>query len=187
VTISNGGRIPFTIKTVTLAAGSKLFPVDYKITQNSCLNTTLAVGASCTISTTFTPHGSGQRNGALQISTVQQGTATLIPHVVGLTGSAPTPTVIVNPGVVASGRVTTISGQGFAPNSTVTLKIPNLGDLTATTTPAGTFEAALLVFLHSAMGPREVQATLAGTTLKATAPLLVVGGTYQAPDFLNRR
>jgi len=187
VTISNGGRIPFTIKTVTLAAGSKLFPVDYKITQNSCLNTTLAVGASCTISTTFTPHGSGQRNGALQISTVQQGTATLIPHVVGLTGSAPTPTVIVNPGVVASGRVTTISGQGFAPNSTVTLKIPNLGDLTATTTPAGTFEAALLVFRHSAMGPREVQATLAGTTLKATAPLLVVGGTYQAPDFLNRR
>jgi hypothetical protein len=187
VTVRNVGRLPFTVKAVTLPNGGALFGIDYKIVQNTCVNKTIPVGGSCVIRTTFTPHGAGNRNGAIQITTVQQGTTTLIPHVVGLTGRTPVPTVVVNPGVVSGGRVTTVSGTGFAPNHAVTLTIPDLGTITAQTLADGSFEQSLMVFLHAAQGGKTLTATVATTTLKATAPFLVVQGTFQAPDFIDRR
>jgi hypothetical protein len=187
VTVSNGGRLPFTVRAVTLPTGGAVFGTDYRIAQNTCVGRTIPAGGTCVIRVTFTPRGSGTRNGAVQVVTVQQGTTTLVPHVVGLTGRTPVPTVVVNPGVVAGGRITTVSGTGFAPNHAVVLAVPGLGDYTATAGADGSFAQTIMVFLHAAQGGRTLAATLPGTTVQATAPFLVVQGTFQAPDFIDRR
>jgi hypothetical protein len=188
VTIGNRGRVPFTITSITRPAGTKVFQNDYTVTRNDCLNRTLAVGGTCTIQVVFTPHGSGTRPGALQVTTVQQGTTLVVPHVVGLTGSGQAAALQVNPGVVPSGRVTSITGQGFGPNHGVLLTIDGFPvTLTATTLADGTFSIPLIVFPHTTTGTHPVSATMPGTTLKATAPMLVVSGSGQPPGFEIRR
>jgi len=56
----NAGNGPLTIGSVSLTGD------DYTMTT-SC-GSTLAAGASCTISVTFTPHATGSRPGAVTIT-----------------------------------------------------------------------------------------------------------------------
>jgi hypothetical protein len=190
VTIRNLGRLPFTIDSLTRPGGTRVFQNDYVITQDNCLHQTLAGGGigSCTITVIFIPHGSGRRDGALQLNTIQDGVLGSIPHVIGLTGTGVTPALQVNPGVVPSGRVTSITGVGFAPNHPVVLTIDGLpGTLTATTLADGTFSIPFIVFPHSTTGTHTVTATVPGTTLKATGPVLITLGSGQPPGFEIRR
>src|SRR5262249_41633200 len=140
-----------------------------------------------TLKVTFTSHGAGTRNAALQVTTVQSGTSSLIPHLIALTGRSPVPAAQINPGVVVAGRVGMVTGQGFPPNHAVTLTLTGFRPLTAHTAADGSFTQPLVVFLHTTQGSRTVEATVPGTTLKATATVLVVVGTFQPPDFATRR
>jgi hypothetical protein len=188
LTVSNSGRLPFTVFSVTRPAGGALFPDDYAVSQDTCTGQTVPVGGSCTLKVTFTPHATGTRNGALQVTTVQTGTSSPIPHLIALTGSSAAQAAQVNPGVVTAGRVGVLTGQGFPPNHAVSLTISDFGALPPVQTAAdGSFSQSLVVFLHTTQGSRTVEATVPGTTLKATATVLVVPGTFQPPDFVSRR
>lgn len=184
VTVSNAGRAPFTIISTTLPKAAKKFPGDYKITADTCTGVTLAVGATCRVTVVNTPGGTGSRPAVLQfVDTTVSGT-----HLVGLTGSGTTATIQVNPGVVPAGRVTTVTGQGFPASHSVLVEVLGLpGSSTVTTASNGTFSAALVIFLHSTVGNHVVRVTAPGTPVSVTAPLLVVTGTFQPPDFIGRR
>jgi WD40-like Beta Propeller Repeat len=188
LTVTNAGRLPFTVRQVRMPVGPTLFGKDYKVVANTCVGRTVPVGGRCTLGISFDPHGAGTRNGAIQIMTVQQGTTAVLAHVVGLRGFSPTPTLLVNPGVVADGRVTAINGQLFAQNADVSLAIAGIADpVLAHTDGGGNFELPYLLMPHSDLGSRDVTGTVDTTTLKVTTNFLVVAGTVQPPDFSTRR
>jgi hypothetical protein len=187
LTVSNAGRLPLTVGSVTRPAGGTLFPDDYTISRDTCAGKTVPVGGSCTLKVTFTPHAAGTRNGALQVTTVQSGTSSLIPHLIALAGSSAAQVAQINPGVVVAGRVGVVTGQGFPPNHAVILTISDFGTLTVQTAADGSFTQSLVVFLHTTQGSRTVAATVPGTTVQATTTVLVVAGTFQPPDFASRR
>jgi hypothetical protein len=182
--ISNQGRLPFTILSITKPGGAALAPGDYAIPQNTCLHRTLKVNEICAMNIVFTPHGSGPRNGAVEITTRQDGTPRIALHLIGLTGSGPAPALQVNPGVVASGQVASVTGRGFAPNRALVVKIAGLPlTFTPTTLADGSFTLQLIVFRHTTTGTYTATATLPGTNLTAKAPVLVVSGSGQPPGF----
>jgi hypothetical protein len=186
--IGNTGRTPFTIDAVSLPAAAGLVPGDYRITFDDCVHRTLSGTAGCRIQVTFTPHGTGTRDAVLQILTTQAFTGQTGLETVHLTGSAPAAAVQVNPGVVASGRVTSITGQGFAPGHPVVLTISGFPvTLAPAALPDGSFTAPLIVFPHTTPGTHLVQATVAGTPVSVSAPVLVVPGSAQPPGFEIRR
>jgi WD40 repeat protein len=187
ITVTNRGRVPLGVRQVTLPVGGKVFGKDYRITSNTCSGKNLPVRGSCQIGISFTSHGTGQRPAVLQIMTVQQGVAARVAHVIGLRGRTPDPTVVVNPGVVVNGRVTSVSGTNFAQNAEVLLTIGDMDQVLAQTDAAGSFDQTVLVLPHSPLTSRTVDATVATTTLKVSTTFLVVAGTFQAPDFSTRR
>lgn len=185
ITVTDNGDGPLTIQTVTPLTGPNLFPGDYTIVTDTCLNVTLQHGDTCVLTITNTPHGSGSRPGGLEFTD----TAGNSPQLVGLNASGTTPTVTVSPGVVVAGRVTNVTGTGWPANTHITLTIPQLqgaDTLTVATKADGTFTTPLVVFEHAQVGPWQVVGTATGTTLQANSPLLVVLGTYQPPGFTSR-
>lgn len=89
VTVTNTGTSSLTVTGVTLAGAN---PSDYTISNNGC-SATVAVGANCIISVTFTPATVGSRTGILQIaSNASNGTQS-----VPLTGTGIAPAVNVAP------------------------------------------------------------------------------------------
>lgn len=185
VTVRNNGTGPITIHNVTLLTGAKLFPGDYKIVSNTCGNQTLQPTNTCQVGVTNTPHGSGNRPGALEFND----DATGAPHLVGLNSTGTAPKVEVNPAVVVAGRVTTLTGTGWPANGQVILTIPQLpgsDTITANTKADGTFAVPLVVFDHAEVGTWAVNGTAKNTTLQASSTLLVVLGTYEPPGFTSR-
>lgn len=77
VTFSNTGTATDALGITTIATSG-----DFHITSNNC-GTSLAAGASCTISVTFKPTATGTRNGTLTIKDFN----TNSPHTVTLTGT----------------------------------------------------------------------------------------------------
>ena len=78
VTVTNTGNVPVNITAVTLAGAN---PSEFGIGTNNC--STLAVGAACTVSVTFTPIANGSRSTNLQFADDATGN----PHSVLLTGT----------------------------------------------------------------------------------------------------
>jgi hypothetical protein len=185
VTVHDAGATPFTVSSVRVLAGPRLFAGDYTILGDGCTGATLPVGGVCQVVVFDTPHGAGDRPGALEF-TDSGG----VPHVVGLAGSGTTPTVRVSPAVVPAGRVTTVTGTGWPADHSVTLAVaplPGHDRLTVVTAADGTFSAPLVIFAHTLVGDWPITGTASGTSLTATTSLLVVLGTYQPPDFTTRR
>ena len=129
-TLTNTGNATVTITSITITGTNK---GDFAET-NTC-GTTLAEGASCTISVTFTPTATGPRNGTLSVSDDASGS----PQTVSLTGTGGGGH---DPLGTATGTPVTCPPGGVAGNAcyTLTISCPNVADITATlkvTTPSG--------------------------------------------------
>jgi hypothetical protein len=187
VTVSDTGNQRVRIDSTAIAGAQ---PGDFAVATDGCRGVTLSPGGSCAISLVFKPQGPGRRQAALQLTD----TATGSPHLVGLDGSGTPPTVLANPGTGAASRPTTITGQGYPPNTVVTVQWADARTLTAggfpepavtvTTNAAGAFTVTLVTFRSTPVGGRAVVAT-AGA-FSANAGYLVGALTSQAPDFVSR-
>jgi Domain of unknown function (DUF1929)/Legume lectin domain/PKD domain/Abnormal spindle-like microcephaly-assoc'd, ASPM-SPD-2-Hydin/Quinohemoprotein amine dehydrogenase, alpha subunit domain III len=92
ITVTNTGGATLNISSVTVTGPNS---TDFGIASNNC--TAVAVNATCSVSVTFTPSGTGQRQANLQFVD----DASTSPQILALTGNglAPaTPAVTVTPG-----------------------------------------------------------------------------------------
>jgi hypothetical protein len=106
VTLENVGSSPLSVSGISTVG-------DYA--QSSTCGSSLAPGASCAVSVTFTPHATGSRQGTLSVSDDARGS----PHTVALAGAGVTgPWVSVSPASLDFGSG--IVGQS-PPAKTVTL------------------------------------------------------------------
>jgi hypothetical protein len=64
-TLTNSGKVPLAITTVTVAGGAKN---DYEIVSDTCHDATLAAGDSCTVDVRFTPSTTGARAATLSVA-----------------------------------------------------------------------------------------------------------------------
>ncbi|HKM46001.1 MAG TPA: choice-of-anchor D domain-containing protein [Terriglobales bacterium] len=78
-TFTNAGQAALTISSITLGGTNS---TDFSITTNTC-STSLAVGAKCTMTVTFTPSALGKRSATITVIDDACGS----PHVLALSGS----------------------------------------------------------------------------------------------------
>ena len=91
VTLTNTGTAPLTITSITVAGAN---PGDFSPSNDCPLSpSTLAAGANCTLSATFTPTATGGRSASLSIADNAAGN----PHSVALSGTGTAPAVSLNP------------------------------------------------------------------------------------------
>jgi Ca2+-binding RTX toxin-like protein len=89
VTLSNTGSVPLSISATALAGTNA---GDYAVSANAC-GATLAAGASCNISVTFTPTATGTRSAILRVTDNSNGTpgSTQEVTLTGVGNAAPAP------------------------------------------------------------------------------------------------
>jgi hypothetical protein len=124
VTLSNNGGGPLAISSISASA-------EFGVSQ-SC-GSSLAVGASCPLTVTFTPTATGPRTGTLAITTNASGS----PHNVSLSGTGTS--VALQVGASQPSSITISAGQ----SASFTLSIGGAGysgvaNLSCTGTPAST-------------------------------------------------
>lgn len=96
-TLTNSGTAALTISGIAIAGANK---GDFAQTSTCPLGpSTLAAGASCTISLTFSPSGAGSRTASVQVSD----DAAASPQSVGLSGAGTAPAVTLTPASLAFG------------------------------------------------------------------------------------
>ena len=182
VTITNDGGSPLLISPVDIVGPTS--PEDYKVTKNTCGAPVPGNGGQCTVSVAFSPRGTGDRNAVLRFTHNAPGGTSLV----GLTGSAPQPTIEVSPGVTPPGRVVTVIGKDFPPNKVIAVKfLDRVGDTSVKTGDDGTFRAPLLVFPKAAPETRSVLASVPDfTDPLARSQLLIVFPTVSPANFVVR-
>ena len=140
VTVTNSGTAPLTINSIGVAGANA---GDFAQT-NTCplAPSTLAVGASCTISATFTPSATGSRTASVSIADDAPGG----PHTVALSGTGIASGVTLAPtaidfgnqliGTTSSAQNATLTNSGTAPLtiSSIGVSGPNAGDFAQTNT-----------------------------------------------------
>ncbi len=183
--ISNPGTATLTLTSVVVQ--DTTHPAahdDYTVNATDCLGG-VPPGASCTISVTFVGHRVGNRDAELVVTD----NAPTGPTTIGLLAIVPKPKIVANPSVAVPGRVTIISGTGFAPHRRVdvTLKGSNQS-VTVIANGKGKFEVPLVLFRHVSPGPREIRAHTHGKspTISADGPLLVQLGSVDVFDLVTR-
>lgn len=178
VTVTNPSSTPVAISGVTLLTGARLYPQDYVLTT-TCAGAVLAPAGTCTVTIVSLPKGAGARPGTILVTS----DATTGPLMVGLSATGTTPTLTVNPAVSPGGRPVTVAGTGFPAVHDITLP----GTTAVVTNANGQFTASMTVPRHTGAGSTLVTATVPGTELTVSTPLLVVAGTFQPPGFTTRR
>ncbi|HEY6185329.1 MAG TPA: choice-of-anchor D domain-containing protein, partial [Terriglobales bacterium] len=118
VTLTNTGNAPLSITGIAIAGSN---PGDFAQT-NDC-GTSVAVGASCTLSVTFTPTGSGSRSATLDITDNAGGS----PQHVSLTGTGVGPMVTLSPTSLSFGNQSVGTTSGAK-----TIQLKNTGNATLT-------------------------------------------------------
>jgi hypothetical protein len=113
VTLTNSGTATLNISSIT-ANG------DFHISNNTC-GATVAVGANCAVSVTFTPTKKGARKGTLSFSDDAPGS----PHAVALSGTGQS--VVVSPTSLSFGTMAV--GSKSTPQ---TVTVTNLNSITVT-------------------------------------------------------
>jgi hypothetical protein len=99
VTLTNSGNAALTISSLGLTGAD---PGDFAQTNTCPISpSTLAIGASCTISVTFTPTAEGMRTAAVSITDNAPGS----PQAVPLMGTGDAPVVSLSPGSISFGNV----------------------------------------------------------------------------------
>lgn len=177
VTLTNGAATPVTVTGIGLFPG----PHAADFTATGCAGRTLEPGERCVVSVVATPRGGGSRTSALVITTTDAPGSLVI----ALTATGATPTLTLDPAVAAGGRVITVAGANFPPGRPVTVTGSALPTGPVNADQTGRFTAALVTAGPSPSGG--VTGVVTGTDVTATAPLLVVAGTYQPPGLHGRR
>jgi hypothetical protein len=98
------------------------------------------------------------------------------------------PTITANPAIGRPGTVSMVTGAGFPPGAVVRVGWTRgpPASVTVTVGPGGTFHTQVLVMRGDSSGPRE--ATASGPAFATvTCPFLVLPGTQQPWDFVERR
>jgi len=122
VTLTNSGTAALSITSVTITGTNAS---DFAQT-NTC-GSSVAAGANCTISVTFTPAATGSRAASLSITDNAAGS----PQTVGLSGTGTTPVVSLSPtsipfGNQAVGTTSTAQTVTVTNNGTATLSITSV-------------------------------------------------------------
>jgi Tol biopolymer transport system component len=186
VEVRNQATVPITIASADILTGPRFIAGDFTVVETTCTARTLAPGDTCTVELQATPQAPGPRSGVLTITPTDPAYARLV----ALGSRAAEPTLVVNPAVVRTNRVTQISGQNFPSRRSVTITVTTPGSRLRTTTvtgPDGRFTAPVVVFPQTSAGTWPVVASVDGTTIRAKGTVLVVPGSYQPPDFTSRR
>ncbi|GAB3459357.1 choice-of-anchor D domain-containing protein [Actinophytocola sediminis] len=182
VTVTNTGGGTLTVSGVTVEPPAA--SAHYTVTANTCAGAPLAPGASCAVTVSLVPAAGGDLSAVLSFEDDAAGA----PHLVGLTGSAPTPEIELSPAVTQPGRVVTVIGTGFTPNQLVVATAPLAVQTNPVTVAAdGTFRSALLILPKSTAGNRVVVAKVTVfPEVNAEQPLLVVTPTVGPAEFVVR-
>ncbi len=176
--VTNPGQTPVTLAGVALGGGGQ---DQFNIDTNGCTGT-LAPAASCTIqvSATVTREGSLTATLTVQGTGGQSATATL------RLGGEFSPTLKMNPGVVAAGGVTLAIGADFPPNTDVQLSFAGEAPFATVHTIDGTFSFPYLVLRNGVrIGGRQVIAVdvQQPSLTVLPAPLLIDLATYRPSGF----
>ena len=171
---------------------------DFAITTN-CNNTTLAGGASCTLSATFSPRTAGAHTGTLSIPNDSNGTATTITTAT-LTGNGKSPFNITLLPIAADFGTQLIGSTSAAVNVTISNTGNINGALTSIAVSAGDFTlqantcgtslapqtgcTVSIVFRPTATGARIGMLTILSDAGTQTVPLTGIG-TAPATDKLS--
>jgi len=195
-TVTNTGTAPMTIASVTLGG---LNAGDFAITADTCTNTTVNAGASCSVTSTFTPTVAGARAGALSIADSAGG-----PHTIDLAGvgTTPTPIATLSPSTVQydptaigtpAAQVVTITNTGTAPLAITSIATSGgqasdfaIGSDSCTnaSVPVGGSCAVAVVFTPAAVGDRLANLVVTADTVttavlhgRGAAPVSAASGT----------
>ncbi len=187
-TLTNNGSVPLTVLNISIGG---LSPNDYSQTNNC--GALLAVGASCTISVTFTPANPGSYPATLTVSDNDPAS----PQTINLTGSgsstpdfvvaSSTPPQMILPGGSAEFSLT-VTAQNGATIPAVTLKATGLppGATAAfsqtTVTPGNTSATSTLTI--------QTSATIASSTNSPwplATPVLALVGLFFIPAKRRKR
>jgi hypothetical protein len=139
-TLTNSGTAPLAISSIGVTGTNA---AEYAQT-NTCpaSPSTLAAGASCTISVTFSPSATGSRTASVSVADNAAGS----PHTVTLSGTGTQPAVTLTPasltfggqtlGTTSAAQTVTVTNSGTAPLaiSSILLGGTNAGDFAQTNT-----------------------------------------------------
>jgi alpha-tubulin suppressor-like RCC1 family protein len=181
VTLTNTGTATLNISGIT-ASGD--------FTNTSTCGASLTVGASCTISVTFTPASIGARTGTLSIASNAAGS----PHTVLLAGTGtpiPAPRVYLSPiGLTFVGLSTTSAAQNvtLTNSGTATLNISDIaisGDFAKSTTCGATLAAGanctISVTFTATTGGARTGALSISSNASGSPHTITLGGIVSAP------
>jgi FG-GAP-like repeat/Abnormal spindle-like microcephaly-assoc'd, ASPM-SPD-2-Hydin len=197
VTLSNTGTSALTISSIT-ASGD--------FAQTNTCGTSLAAGASCSISVTFTPTAAGNRTGAIAITD----NANTSPETVSLSGTGVSAAATLSPasvtfaaqsiGTSSAGQVVSLTNSGtlaltissitvagdFAQSNTcgTNLAAGASCSITVVFTPtvAGTREGTVSIVDNAPGSPQTVALSGSGQTATPTASLSPTSLTFASQD-----
>jgi hypothetical protein len=197
VTLTNSGNAALSINSIGLSGTNS---GDFAQT-NTCpsSSSTLAAGASCTISVTFTPSANGSRSASVTITDNASGS----PHSVALsgTGTTPAPAVTLTPssltfssqvvGTSSAAQTVTLKNSGTADLtiSSIGLAGTNSGDFAQTNTcpsssstlAAGASCTISVTFTPTATGSRSASVTITDNAAGSPQSVALSGSGTSAP------
>jgi len=183
VTLSNSGSASLSISSIGLAGSNAS-----DFAQSNTCGATLAAGANCSISVTFTPTATGSRSASLSIAT----NAATSPSTVALSGSAGAVTATLSPSTVvfastylntaSAAQTVTLTNGGTGPLAinSVSVTGANAGDFAAnsrcgTTLAANSNCTITVTFTPTAVGSRVATLSVA-TDAPGSPATLTLGG-----------
>ena len=188
VTLSNNGTAALSITSISIAGANTS---DYSQTNNCA--SSIAVGASCSISATFTPTGSGVRTASISVAD----SATGSPQIVPLTGTGVAPVVSLSPlsiafasqgvGTASPAGVITLSNTATAALTlnSVSIAGANQSDFSQVNTcgsslSQGTSCTICVTFSPTAAGTRQATVSI-GDNATGSPQTAALTGTGTAP------
>ncbi len=173
ITLSNTGNATLTITTVSITGTN---PGDFA--QTKTCGTTLAAGANCTISVTFTPTSATARSASVSVTDNAGGS----PQTVPLTGTGTSPAAQLSPtsqafdvqliNTTSSSRTVTLSNTGNATMSIISILFTgaNAGDFARTTTCGATLAAGANCSISVTFRPTATGARTGTLSVSDNAP-----------------
>jgi hypothetical protein len=196
VVLSNTGAASMTISSISISGTNSS-----NFARTTTCGTTLAAGASCNISVTFTPSATGVRNATLSVSDNAAGS----PHTVSLSGTGVAPIATLSPTSVAFGiqginttsnaSTVTLTNTGTASMtiSSTSVTGTNAADFTRTTTCGATLAVGdnctfSITFKPSAIGSRTASLSITDSASGSPHTVALTGtgtGVTLAPGSLT--
>src|SRR4051794_30788597 len=103
ITLSNTGTAPLFVNGEQHLG---LDPLDFNVTDDQCVGTTIAVGASCTLTIVFNPTATGSRTATLRVTdSAPDSPQTLTFNGTGVSAAGPTPLRVDTGGMTCSAGV----------------------------------------------------------------------------------